>query len=357
MNLQDYDSNFKDKKESISDDIVFYDIEEQPIKIYAVKKQKTDYCAEGCYCRMDYQYSKTISDGVSHAIGNPAGGRIRFRTNSPSITIAVKEFSVPKAAAISVMSSSGLDIYLEDDKGGSRFFKSVVPPADNKDGFVFTAEFDSIEMRGLTVNMPTACGLKEVKIGIKKGSNLEAPLPYTIEKPLVFYGSSITQAQISSRPGNSYEAIISRHFNCDYLNFGFSGNAKGETEAAEYFKNIDMTAFILDYDHNAPTPEHLKATHEPFFKIIRKANPELPIIIMSRPLFTDDADTVARREIIKATYDNAVKNGDKNVYFLSGKELMAIARYEGIVDNCHPNDLGLYSMAQALIGVLEKIIK
>ena len=357
MRLEDFDSNFKDRLDNVPEGTVFYDIQEEPFKVYGVKKQKTDYCNEECYCRMDYEYSKTISDGVSHAIGNPAGGRIRFRTDSPYITLAVKEFSVPKAAAVSVMSSSGLDIYLEDDNGGSRYFKSAVPPSDNKNGFVFTVEFGSSEMRGLTINMPTVCGLKEVEIGIKKGSNLEAPLPYTIEKPLVFYGSSITQGQISSRPGNCYEAIISRHFNCDYLNFGFSGNAKGETEAAEYFKNIDMTAFILDYDHNAPTPEHLKATHEPFFKIIREANPELPIIIMSRPLFTDDADTVARREIIKSTYDNAVKNGDENVYFLSGKELMAIARYEGIVDNCHPNDLGLYSMAQALIGVLEKIIK
>lgn len=356
MNLTDFDSNFKDKIESVGKDIVFYDIEESPFKIYGVKKQKTDYCANECYCRMDYEYAKTISDGVSHAIGNPAGGRIRFRTNSPCICIAVKEFSIPKAAAVSVMSSSGLDIYLEDDKGESRFLKSAVPPADNKDGFIFTVELEGNKMQGITVNMPTVCGLIDVKIGIKDGCVLEAPLPYAIEKPLVFYGSSITQGQLSSRPGNSYEAVISRHFNCDYLNFGFSGNAKGEVAAAEYLKKLDMTAFILDYDHNAPTPEHLKATHEPFFKIIREANPTLPIIIMSRPLFTDDADTVARREIIKTTYDNAVKNGDKNVYFLSGKELMAIARYEGIVDNCHPNDLGLYSMAQALIGVLEKIL-
>ncbi|MBQ8203672.1 MAG: hypothetical protein IJZ75_05265 [Clostridia bacterium] len=357
MNLLDFDSNFKDKLENIPEDIVFYNIEEEPFKVYAVKKQKTDYCNEGCYCRMDYEYSKTVSDGVSHAIGNPAGGRIRFRTNSPSVTIAAKEFSIPKAAAVSNMSSSGFDIYVEDDKGGSRCFKSAVPPADNKNGFVFTAEFESSEMRGLTINMPTTCGLIDVNIGIKKGCALEAPLPYTIEKPLVFYGSSITQGQICSRPGNSYEAIISRHFNCDFLNFGFSGNAKGEAEAAEYFKKLPMSAFILDYDHNAPSHEHLKATHEPFFKIIREANPKLPIIIMSRPVFEDDADTVARREIIKATYDNAIKNGDENVYFLSGKELMAIARCEGLVDNCHPNDLGFYSMAQALIGVLEDILK
>ena len=357
MRLEDFDSNFKDKLENVPKNTVFHDIGESPFKIYGVKKQKTDYCAAGCYCRMDYQYSKTISDGVSHAIGNPAGGRIRFRTDSPHITLAVKEFSVPKAAAISNMNSTGLDIYIEDDKGGSRCFKSAVPPADNKDGFVFTAEFGNSEMRGLTINMPTTCGLIDVNIGIKEGSLLEAPLPYTIEKPLVFYGSSITQGQISSRPGNSYENIISRHFNCNYLNFGFSGNAKGETAAAEYFKKLDMTAFILDYDHNAPTPEHLKDTHEPFFKIIREANPNLPIIIMSRPVFDDDEDTVTRREIIKATYDNALKNGDKNVYFLSGKELMAIARYEGITDNCHPNDLGFYSMAQALIKVLEDVLK
>lgn len=40
---------------------------------------------------------------------------------------------------------------------------------------------------------------------------------------------------------------------------------------------------MLDYDHNAPTVEHLRATHEPFFQMVRAANPDLPILLVSRP--------------------------------------------------------------------------
>ena len=34
---------------------------------------------------------------------------------------------------------------------------------------------------------------------------------------------------------------------------------------------------------------------------------------------------------------------------------MAAAGNDGTVDNCHPNDLGFYSMAEKLGGVLEKV--
>ena len=46
---------------------------------------------------------------------------------------------------------------------------------------------------------------------------------------------------------------------------------------------------------------------------------------------------------------------DKNVYYIDGKDLMAFAENEGTVDDCHPNDLGFYSMAKTLGKVLEKI--
>ena len=47
------------------------------------------------------------------------------------------------------------------------------------------------------------------------------------------YGSSITQGGCASRPGMAYQNIISRHFDCDHINLGFSGSAKGEEANAE----------------------------------------------------------------------------------------------------------------------------
>ena len=52
-------------------------------------------------------------------------------------------------------------------------------------------------------------------------------------------------------------------------------------------------------------------THEPFFKRIREANPNLPIVILSKPDFDYTEDGKERRAVIENTYNNAVKAGDK----------------------------------------------
>ena len=116
-------------------------------------------------------------------------------------------------------------------------------------------------MREYTLNLPLFNEIYELYIGVEKGSSLVSHNDYRIEKPVVFYGSSITQGVEASRPGTSYESVISRNIDCDYINLGFAGCAKGEEEIAEYISEIDMSAFIMDYDHNAPDSEHLKKTH------------------------------------------------------------------------------------------------
>ena len=92
------------------------------------------------------------------------------------------------------------------------------------------------------------------------------------------------------------------------------------------------------------------------FKIIRNANPTLPIVIMPRPVKHLWSSEQARFDVIKRTYDNAKARGDENVYLIDGATLMEIADTDGTVDGCHPNDLGFYSMAKALGDVLEKIL-
>ena len=117
-----------------------------------------------------------------------------------------------------------------------------------------------------------------------------------------------------------------------------------------------MSVFVYDYDHNAPTMAHLAATHEKMFLTIREANPTLPIVMMSRPLYRLSEEEVQRVEIIKKTYENALARGDKNVYFIDGRELMQYAKLEGTVDGCHPTDYGFYSMAKTLQKTLKKLV-
>lgn len=123
----------------------------------------------------------------------------------------------------------------------------------------------------------------------------------------------------------------------------------------EYIKNLDMSVFVYDYDHNAPTVEHLANTHEKMFKAIRNENPELPIVIMSRPKFNLTEEEQQRMHIIETTYKNALSSGDKNVYLINGRMLTELCADEGTVDNCHPTDFGFASIAKALGDVIEKI--
>ena len=138
---------------------------------------------------------------------------------------------------------------------------------------------------------------------------------------------------------------------------GFWGNALGEEAMARYIAGMDMSAFVYDYDYNAPTAEHLRATHERMFRIIREARPSLPIVILSAPKPYPTEQDVMRECVIRQTYENARAAGDENVYFVSGARLIERVREVALADNVHPGDIGFAAMADGLIPLLRDILK
>jgi hypothetical protein len=249
----------------------------------------------------------------------------------------------------------GFDIYVRRKGDKQIYCGSTFPSLDVDEGYEAINNLPEGE-KEVTLYFPISTEVYSVELALKKNCVLKEAPDYAISKPVLFYGSSITHGGCASRPGLIYESFISRDLECDFINFGFSGNAKGEPQLAEYFATLPMSAFVLDYDHNAPTEEHLMSTHEKLFKAVRECHPDIPILIMSRPDYGMQGGTLRRYEIIKKTYDNAVSGGDKNVYLLSGRELMEMAGYEGTVDGCHPTDFGFASMAKAVVSVLGKVL-
>ena len=339
------DKNFKIETKLNKTDIKFYDVLEKPFKVYGV------FYEDGKFRRMPKDIAKSVNDGVYGLHSHTAGGRVRFKTNSSYIAINAEMPNIGKMAHFAVSGSAGFDIYVKEEQ--EVYKKSFIPAFNFTGGFESVAEFGSSQMREVTIDFPTYSEVSKLYIGVAESAEILEPTPYKYEKPIVYYGSSITQGGCCSRPGNTYEAVISRRFDTNYINLGFSGSARAEDSIAEYIKNLDMSVFVYDYDHNAPTLEHLKNTHKRMYDIVRKANPDLPIIIMTRPTYVPNNSTFT---VIKETYEKAKANGD-NVYYLDGTKLMEIAKYDGTVDGCHPNDLGFYSMAKALGDVLEGILK
>jgi hypothetical protein len=258
--------------------------------------------------------------------------------------------------------SAGFDLYIDGEKE-SKFYKMFIPPFDFDgvwQGIIYLP--GGRKERSLTINFPLYNLVTDVEIGLQKSATLGHGLEYKIKKPIVFYGGSHVQGASANKPGNATSHFISRHFDADFVNLGFSGNALGEQVMAEFIGSSDASLLIMEYDHNAPTPDHLRNTHYPFYKRIRELRPDLPIIMTSKHDFyicsyyvKSQKENVERRKIVIDTYERAKAEGDKNVYFIEGRDLLkGENREDCTVDGVHPNDLGFFRMAKKFIKFIEK---
>lgn len=305
-----------------------------------------------------------VNEGALWLANQTAGGAIRFRTDSPKIAIRAKLVYSSDMNHMPRAGSAGFDLYRGLGRN-SQHTGTAQPDRDQREMEQILCENPLPgEMADFILNMPLYGGAEAIEIGISPGAKLRPPTPHKIKAPVLFYGSSITQGGCASRPGNAYTTRLCRTLDSPQINLGFSGSGRGEIAVARAIAELPLSAFVLDYDHNAPDPEHLQATHEPFFRAIRGKQPLLPILILSAcdvwKEFNNDARTVRllRRDIIRKTYENAVKAGDKNVYFMDGEDLFGKSeRSACTVDRCHPNDLGFDRMYRTVLPVLRQALK
>lgn len=357
MKIEDFDKNLNVDTDITEPDLVWLNVRDLPFVIYGVLYDEE----QGCYLRVPQETANGISKGVRGGLNrHTAGGRVRFRTNSRYIAIRAVMDHVKNMSHMPLTGQSGFDLY-HVVEGRDTYYRSFVPPRDLTDGYS-SGLFTPCKLTDYTINFPLYDGVKELYVAIKRDAQLAAPTPYRHEKPIVYYGSSITQGGCASRPGNSYQAMLSRTLGVDHVNLGFSGNGLGEPEMAAYIATLDMSIFVMDYDSNAPSEEWLRNTHYPFYRIIRDAQPTLPIVFVSNPGILlrpvlPSGDRRVRREIIRETYERALAAGDKNVYFIDGAEIFAGDAWDACtVDGGHPNDLGFYRFACRFEETLRPIL-
>ena len=343
--IYEIDKNFRIETNINKDDIKFYNPLCAPFSVHGV------YYDNGKYRRMPEDVARMVSAGVHSLHANTAGGRVRFKTNSPYVAISAKMPTIEKMSHFALTGSAGFDLYVDNV-----YTHTYRPAFDMVGGYESIRDGLGDGMKEITVNMPLYSEVGELYVGLKEGSEILAPTPYKVEQPVVYYGSSVTQGGCASRAGTSYQGFVSRALDIDYINLGFSGSAHAEKEMYDYIKGLDMSAFVMDYDYNCVTVEELEKTHEVMFTSIREAQPNLPIILLTAPRAVLSQHYKDRLEVIKRTYQNALDKGDKNVYLIEGTRLMEICGPEGTVDDCHPTDFGFYSMAQPIIEMLGEIL-
>ena len=332
------------------EDLVYRNVRSRPFAVYGLLPD----CEGAPFCRIPRDLAEKINPGVLRLYARTAGGRVRFQTDSSCVAIRAKMPQKCLMPHMPFLGSSGFDLYATE-KGNSVYKGSFVPPIDRDDCFESLINFGSRKIRNVTIHFPLYDEVDALCVGVEHGAVLESGEQYRQMKPILYYGSSITQGGCASRPGNCYTNIISRNLNIDHVNLGFSGSSKGEKLMAEYISKQPMSLFVYDYDHNAPSVEHLNDTHERFFLTIREKNPDLPVILASRTDTPKTAriaeETTRRRNVIMKTYENALKRGDKQICFIDGSTIfdecakLGAAADSCTVDGVHPNDLGFACMA------------
>lgn len=304
-----------------------------------------------------------VRDAVWGLSRNSAGLCVRFITDAPQIQaeweLTSASLAMPHMPATGV---SGLDLYVRDEKGVWRWVANGRPGAQ-KNTATLAGGLEK-KPREYLLYLPLYNGVKSVELGLPADSQLQKARPYPAghEKPIVFYGTSITQGGCASRPGMVHTAIIGRWLDFPVVNLGFSGNGQMELPVAELMAEIDASVYVIDCLPNIGAAQ-VKERTEPLVKLLREKRPQTPILLVEDRTFSDAFFQVSKqkhhegsRTELKAAFDRLKAAGVTNLYYLTGDHLLGEDN-EGTVDSSHPTDLGFWRQAQAFTDALRPILK
>src|SRR5215467_10159912 len=214
---------------------------------------------------------------------SPSGGRIRFRTNSATLAIRLEYPEPPSMSNMHAFGQTGVDLYADGVYRGTAVAGRDAKPGATMEHVYYKQQ--PAADREITLYLPLYMGVKVLGIGLDPEARIERPRPFALGKPVVFYGTSITQGGCASRSGMSYQAILGRTLNIDFVNLGFSGNGMGEPEVARTVAQIDASCFVLDFAQNNRTLESVAKVYAPFIETLREKHPQTPILAIT-PIYS-----------------------------------------------------------------------
>ncbi|MFH1377988.1 MAG: SGNH/GDSL hydrolase family protein [Planctomycetota bacterium] len=314
--------------------------------------------------RLPGRVQKTVPPPVWNLAQHLSGVRLRFKTNSSVLKVRIHQPLV-EMTNMGPMGHSGIDLYVgaPDDMsywGTSRPDLAAIK-ADKPYEHTY---FEKTErtVRDITLYLPVYNSLTALDIGLDNDAVIEPPSPYANAKPIVFYGTSITQSGCASRPANGYVPMLGQLLNSDIINLGFSGNGRGEPELANLVADIDASLFVLDYEANAGL-ELMEKNLLPFAETIRAKHPQTPLVILSKPFFSRVnylPDGYEGHQRSSAFFQSVAVELNKRypgpAVFTDGWTLIGPQTPYAYVDGVHPNDYGFAQMASRLAPVLQSLL-
>jgi lysophospholipase L1-like esterase len=217
-------------------------------------------------------------------------------------------------------------------------------------------------MREFTLYLPIYNDLVSLEIGLDPSAKILSPSPFRLAKPVVVYGTSITQGGCASRGANGWVPLVGRMLGVDIVNLGFSGNGKSGLEVADLMTEIDAACYINDCVGNM-TLDDMKARYAAFHSRIRAKRSDTPILLMTTIRYGGEGQLPGRaahwemmRAFVMKTHQRFRQCGDRNIHSFDCRKLNGFERNHPSVDGSHLTDLGFKLLADGVAPVLRKIL-
>jgi len=333
---------------------VYYDASEFPLL------GKISDSTETRYERLPVRLKNVTRKPIWGLGKNTAGLAIRFRTDSPQISVkweVLNDFSMNHMASTGV---KGLDLYCLENSEWN--FMNTARPTAKKNEAIIISNMEK-KKRELMLYLPLYDGIVSLEIGVDSSAFIGQPeidLPQK-KNSLVAYGTSILQGGCASRPGMAYTNILSRKLNREVINLGFSGNALLDYEIAGLMSECDASLYILDFVPNASV-EQINEKMETFYRILREKRPDVPIVFIEDPEFPHirydlniGKEVNEKNKALRSAFEDLKAKGEKNISLISSAGMIGTDN-EATVDGIHFTDLGFFRYVEYLYPKINQLL-
>lgn len=315
-----------------------------------------DSVKENTFDRFPFSTKEKVRPTIWNLSKASAGISIRFFTNSSSIRVKWELMIDTKMSHMAETGIKGIDLYCNTYTQWQ--YVNTAKPAGKTNEFLLVNNLKP-EFREFKMYLPLYDGVINLEIGIDSMAQIVKPDAKN-QKPIVFYGTSITQGCSASRPGMVHTNIISRKLNVECINFGFNGNGKMEKSVAEIMSDIDASFFVIDGTANM-TPAEIHENTIPMVEIIREKHPSTPIVfvecLMFEKAFFEDSTrnfVNSRNNALKTEFEKMTSVGISNLYYIENRDAIG-SDHEATVDGVHFTDLGYLRYADFLIAKFDEL--
>jgi len=296
---------------------------------------------------------------------NSSGLAVRFSTNSATISARWKVTNNTSFNHMASTGIKGLDLYVLE--GSKWMYVGTARPSGVESFSVFVKNMTR-QNREYIAYLPLYDGVESLEIGVDPEADIYLPRNTRLvknvnssKKPILFYGTSITQGGCASRPGMAYPAILGRMMDRETINLGFSGNARLDFAIAKAINMIDAEAIVIDCLPNTTT-QMVRDSAYRFITHIALAKPQTPIFMIENPNFpylllneTANAEQREENAAWRDLYARLVSEGFENIIYVRGDNLLGDDN-ESTVDGVHLTDLGFLRFSEALFGIFTDVV-